>query len=498
MATVKFRPGIRKFFRPAYLGDMLRSILLLPLLLLSYTSIAQRYGQHWQFGLQVGLDFSECSPKVFRTGSNTGFEGCATVSNEEGELLFYTNSETVWNSLHEEMPDGDLQPGGASLSQVLIQNVPLSSSLYYIFTTTIQASDAGQFRYHVVSMDEDNGLGDVILSDQVLFTGTTTEHVAATRHANGIDVWVMARAYPSAQFMAYLLTPAGIVAPPVISMAGPDLIGGNSNMNTRGELKFSVDGTRMAIACNGIGGNDATNLLALYRFNNSTGVVSDAIELPTGRGDFGLSFSPDGTRLYEATWKAFSFGVNDVNSLYQFDLTSDDPATIIASRTTIHDLPSGDLFGALKLGPDGRIYVAVQNGSYLGVITDPNALGLECTYVHEGLHLEGATCNYGLNNYIEYVDCDALHVSVPDRSAHTEHFSIVPNPTSGPLTLVGLAADRLHAVRILDAAGRIIMQRTVFGNAPWDLSALAPGGYSVYACSNDGTDCSHQPLFITR
>lgn len=478
------RPDPRNYPSAAYLVGMLRYLLPFLLLFIGPICTAQRYGEHWQFGYRVGLDFSDCAPKVIRDGSNTGFEGSAAVSNDQGVLQFYTNSRYVWNRLHELMPNGELTDEGNTLSQVLIQKVPLTTSLYYIFTTTAQASGAGGFRYHVVDMEADGGLGDVVLSDQVLFAGTSTEHVAATYHANGTDVWIMCRAYPNAQFRAYLLTPEGIVDPPVVSVVGPPLIGGNSNFNTRGELKFSLDGTRMAIACNGIAADDATDLVAVYSFDNSTGVVSNAIVLDPGRGDFGLSFSPDGSKLYGATWKAFGFTVNDANILYQFDLTSGIPSIINASRTTIHS--ASETLGSLKLGPDGRIYLAADGRPYLGVINEPDSLGLACNYVHNGLFLDGDTCSYGLNNYIEYVNCDPAEVPVTDLVAHQASLSVYPNPTNGMVWFTTSSTQGPISLRVTDPAGRILHHQRSYNERSLDLSNYAPGKYQIQVCFSDG------------
>jgi hypothetical protein len=80
---------------------------------------AQHYGDLWQFGYNVGLDFSDCDPVVI-SGSNAGFEGSASVCDANGQLLFYTNTEKVWNREHDVMPNGTLYAGANTLSQVLI------------------------------------------------------------------------------------------------------------------------------------------------------------------------------------------------------------------------------------------------------------------------------------------------------------------------------------------------------------------------------------------
>jgi hypothetical protein len=424
---------------------------------------------------------------VLTNGQNEGFEGCASVSDANGTLLFYTNSAKVWNADNEVMPNGEFNPSNNSLSQVLIVQVPGSTTQYLIVTTTIQADSPGQLIYHVVDMSLDGGLGDVVSTNNPMHPGLSTENVSATRHANGTDVWVMAHDYPSNAFLAYLLTSSGLSSAPVVSNVGPAFAPCGSNMNARGEMKFSVDGARLAIAGNGTGNGfgpsaDSTNMLALFHFDNATGEVSDPLELPYGRGDFGLSFSPDGSKLYGATWKAFNFTSADTNAIYQFDLSSDDPATIIASRYMVYATAIDEPFGSLKLAPDGHIYVARSGAGYLGVIRTPDLAGAACNYEHDGLYLNGATSRFGLNNYIEYVGCGTINVSLPETDG--SGLEVFPDPARDAITIRGID-PAMKWLALMDAAGRII-RRLPSANTVLDLSSLAPGSYHIALMDSDG------------
>ena len=435
---------------------------------------AQNHGNVWQFGDDVGLFFHGCVPHVIE-GSNAGFEGCASVCGSAGELLFYTNSEWVWNSAHVPMPNGFLNVSANTLSQVLIVKQPGPGTLYYIVTTTIQGDGPGALSYHVVDMAEDDGLGDVVSQDNTLFAGTSTEHVAATWHANGTDIWIMAHAYPENDFLCYLVTPSGVSTTPVISSVGPTFPACNSNINTRGEIKFSIDGTRLAMAGNGVGNEPGSDVLALFHFDAATGVVSDPLELPAVRGDFGLSFSPDGTKLYGATWKALNFTATDVNVIYQFDLSSGDSATIAASMQIIHTAGISEPFGCLKLGPDGRIYVSGNGRQYLGVINEPDLAAPACNYVDDGLYLNGATVRFGLNNYIEYVNCGSVTTGAPDHGV--EGLMLTMDLAGDRITLSGPGMFQAP-VSVFDPAGRCVLRGTLT-NGSLDISSLSRGSYAL-------------------
>ena len=122
------------------------------LLFLTTLSFGQNYGHIWQFGNRAGIDFKNCDPQPILTGENTGFEGVSSISDDQGQLQFYTNSDTVWNKLNLAMPNGYLISTSGTLSQVLIIPKPQSNSQYYIVTTKIQASGSLTLQYHVVDM----------------------------------------------------------------------------------------------------------------------------------------------------------------------------------------------------------------------------------------------------------------------------------------------------------------------------------------------------------
>lgn len=288
----------------------------------------------------------------------------------------------------------------------------------------------------------------------------------------------------------------GINLTPVISSVGPSHVSCTSNMNSRGEIKFSPDGSKVAFNGNGVGNNTSSNLLSLFDFDNSTGMVSNAINLPYSNGEFGLSFSPDNSKLYGSTWKAFAFGVGEYNYIYQFDLTSGNPATIINSKVIIDSVPSSSIFGSLKIGPDGRIYVARMNSQYLGVITEPNLPGASCNYVSDGFYLEGRICKYGLNNYIEYQMYCSPTTSI--NSINQESMlSIYPNPVSES-TIIQISENYSEAsVKISNSIGKII---SVYhdiseGQINFDNENLLPGIYFI-SLYNNGEHVTQKKIVI--
>ena len=442
----------------------MKQLLILVLFLNSGNLFSQKYGNIWCFGKNIGFDFNTCVPTIINS-ENEGFEGCATVCDNSGNLLFYTNSDTVWNKNHQAMPNGHIMSSLGSISQVLILPIPQNPDGYVIFTMPIQVS-SGSFEYHEIDMSLDGGNGEVVTKHNLMSSVLVTEQIAATNHANGTDYWVVAHEYGTNRFLAYEVTSAGINLTPVESLTGSAHTSCTSNINARGSIKFSPDGTKIAFNANGIGSDSTTNILELSDFNNSTGVISNSISLPYQGGEYGLSFSPDNSRLYCATWTALGF--TGQNHLYQFDLTSGDSATIANSKYIIQSTPTSNTFGHLKIGPDGKIYVARAH-DYIGVINAPNATGAMCNYDHEAFALPNSLSNYGLNNYVEYTNyCEPLSVQ-QDKLGNL--FKIFPNPAENLISISGLENTSNFNISILDLNGKLVMESTTSQVSIEDLQA---------------------------
>ena len=416
--------------------------------------LAQKYGNNWCFGDSLMLNFNSCVP-VVSSSSNEGFEGCSTISDSLGNLLFYTNSVKVWNKNHNLMQNGILMNTVGTISQVLIIPKPLSIKDYYVFTVQVQASPfSPKFQYHEIDMNLNSGLGAVTNKNIIIDTTAITEQIAATWHSNGVDIWVMVHEYGTSNFKAYLVTSTGISFSPIISSIGSIHSSCFSNINARGNIKFSPDGTKLAFNANGWGANIASNLLETFDFDNSTGIVSNQIKLPFLRGEFGLSFSPDNSKLYCTTWNA-SGNTIDSNYLYQFDLSSGDSNTIVNSRQVIHSTTLSEVFGSIKIGPDGKIYVARAFDNYIGVINNPNQAGASCNYNHSGIDLNEKECQHGLNNYIEYTSyCNP--VSILKEIRETNLIKILPNPYSNHFSIEGL--NNPYDLNIYNAMGQLLYQ----------------------------------------
>ena len=191
------------------------------LFLLSLNCLAQQQAANWYFGSKAGIKFDAAGNVTAVTdGELSTGEGCAALSDTNGNLQMYTDGVTVYNKLHQIMPNGTGLMGDPSTTQsATIVPKPGSSNLFYVFTLDAFAGANG-FRFSVVDMAANGGLGAVTSEKNVLIYTPSSEKIAVVKHANNIDYWVVTHGWNNNAFNSYLLTSSGLSALPVVSNVG--------------------------------------------------------------------------------------------------------------------------------------------------------------------------------------------------------------------------------------------------------------------------------------
>ncbi|MCU0429006.1 MAG: OmpA family protein [Cytophagaceae bacterium] len=358
------------------------------LLLLTMMVHAQKQTAIWYFGKNAGVDFSSGKPVAITNGALSTEEGCVSICDAQGKLLFYTDGITVWNANHVPMGNGTGLRGNPSSTQsgVVIPS-PASPSQYYLFTVAA-TGDADGLRYSLVDMSLANGMGDVDTTKKnVLLLTPSTEKLTAVKHRNAKDIWVIAHEWKSDLFYAYLVSAKGISTAPVKSKIGT-MHDGNS-LNSQGYMKANPDGTNLALAL------EDSNKFELFDFDNATGKVSNpiSISLPYGSYPYGVEFSHDGSIMYGSA--------AGTGKIYQWNLQAGSTQGILNSQVMVGESPERKWIGALQIASDGKIYFPIYNTSYLGVINAPEKAGLACGYQNNVVYLEGKMAQLGLPGFIQ-------------------------------------------------------------------------------------------------
>jgi hypothetical protein len=380
-------------------SPMRSSSILIALLLLLLPSLAAAQHQNdvWYFGGSSGLDFRVSPPDTIVGSALFTDEGCASIADRAtGKILFYTDGRTVYNRENRSINDGNYLKGNYSTTQsALIVPVPGSSTRYYIFTAdaraTLRAPHDG-LNYSIIDMALDSGRGALTTINTQLGL-ETTEKLCAVKTCSGPDFWVLAHAMRSNAFYAFRVSPSGI-APSVTSFTGALHVGDFNDAG--GYMVTSPDGRHIGLALSGSG------LVQLLDFDELTGVISNPVSIvsaPYPRPSYGICFSPDNTKLYVSEG-LYSKDPPDAFRLYQYDITSHDSATIAASATRVAERRE-DGWGALQIGPDGRIYCSEFNETHIDIIDAPDAAGAACRFRAQAIDLGRYHRSYhGLPNLI--------------------------------------------------------------------------------------------------
>jgi hypothetical protein len=147
-----------------------------------------------------------------------------------------------------------------------------------------------------------------------------------------------------------------------------------------------------------------------------------------------IKFTPDGSHLYSTTWIGqkierfffnkedgrlsrysyldhfmpsriefsssgrYLYSLDNAKNIYQFDLISGITDSISLTKTLILN-DEGQKIGQLQLALDGRIYFAMFESNFLGVISSPDSKGLLSHPIKNGKSLGKGSSYYALPNF---------------------------------------------------------------------------------------------------
>ena len=373
----------------------------------------------------------------------------ASICDTNGQLLFYTNGNYVSNRLHQMMPGtAGFNPGDHTTSTYPYGNGIVQGAMIipwpkrpdeYILLH--MSGDnfwiGGHFytrplslRYSLIDMRMDSGYGDFstikneILVDDTIVTG----RIAACRHGNGRDWWILSHEAWSNQFYKFLLSPDTILMygsqniGPVI-IPEDDVLGSAVFTNSCDRLAYLTD-----------------SIMTIYDFNRCTGELDNPIMAyfpdTLSLSMLNCAFSESGRYLYAC---------NNFH-IFQFDMLA---ADIPASKTIVATYDGyitpqffRSIFNLMKLAPDHKIYVSTYEGSsYFHVINSPDSAGLACNVTQHSFVLPSYnafsmpnTPNYTLGALDGSV-CDSLRNSIPIPESAGNFFSIYPNPANDVINI---------------------------------------------------------------
>lgn len=488
----------------------MKGLIILSLLCVYATiSVAQKQANIWYFGQNAGFDFNAaCQPVALdNSGMYTMWSSAVIADGQTGQLLFYTDGYQVFNQHHQPMPNGQFASkfaaSGPPSQGALIVPVPASSAQYYVFRLSQNNADDTapanglRLNYSVIDLKLDQGRGGILGKDITLSDGLAGK-LTAIPHANGQDYWLITHQEQGSAFLIYSLTARGI------GQADTLRIGSEYRHSEGGFLKASPNGRKLASTVT----TAAASPFDLFDFDPASGRISNYINLGPLRTQYGLSFSPDNSKLYVTNQS-----VVDTELIRQYDLKAGSPQAIIASAKSIiyqnplTNIPTyqardqrirdGFYAPSLQIGPDGRIYCTADYSNQAGtdacskcahhliVINKPNEPGFSCDVQSQSAELgsgrvgDASDLPNFMQHYFEGLQPQVCPFDGQDACT-VANVVVSPNPATSELeVLITDLCYKPYQLRIINEAGQVLASYEVReARSPLiNINALAAGIY---------------------
>ncbi|MGB5033659.1 MAG: hypothetical protein WBO76_16170, partial [Saprospiraceae bacterium] len=341
----------------------------------------------WYMGTH-GIDWRSGTPQpdsFFYSAIGIG-EGHSSICDKQGNLLFYSDNDYIYNRNHQIMAGC---PRFSNRSSVMCAIVPMpgSDSLYYFFTPDQFPTITGppyKLRCVQIDMSQDNGLGAVV-TPELMLIDSSSEQVLAVKHCNGRDWWIICQNAVTEVFYSFLLDTSGILFNQKVTSTSGNIHNISNEQYKTGELAISNSGEYL-IECT-VG---HPSQVELHQFDPSSGIISNGYELfdtiTTAKNRKYLTcaaFSADDSKVYLT-------GADTFDAIFQVDLQDPD-SLVVRQRINRIIQQLGFGVGGPVLGRDDRMYITTFMKFFktLHVIHQPNEYGQACELKLNDFYLGG-------------------------------------------------------------------------------------------------------------
>ena len=445
-----------------------------------------------------------------------GFEGTeATISDANGNLLMSSNGVWIADATGDTMMNGSgLNPGaevnaypkGLLLPYAnIILPYPNDTNKYVLFHHTCEwdgiSYPSYQVFYSVIDMTLNGGLGgvDSLQKNVIALQDTLGWGLAACRHANGRDWWIVVQKQNTDSIFKILFTTTGIASISAQKLNVP------KNWYDVTQPTFSPDGTQFAYSVNLID-SDTTyvdNYVLLFDFNRCSGMFYNSrailVSTLTLNAIWGLTFSASGDYVY----------ASKSTNLFQVNTSTLSVDTVANYDGFCYPNPPWcTTFLHMYLAANGKIYMTSGNGvQHIHEMNYPDSSGAACDLQQHAINLGVWSFRAVPNHPNYYLGCDTTSgcpclapTSINEIGQHDFKFSISPNPSNGNFKIVYLLPQNKSGIlQIFDIAGKKVFS---YNLPPWStmqyisLPKITSGVYQcVISSSNERV---HKKLVVFK
>ena len=410
---------------------------------------AQFTDQVWCFGDSVKMEFNGGGVSVNNPSGLFSGLPSSTICDSLGNVMFYVGtytSQPIVKSTYVGAVFGNndsIVLGGDSLeieSQDICGSIILplginDTSFFIIHHKVYQTLT--DYHYLWSTVTNSNGLYNVLSKNNLLSSTSFAGKLAAVKHGNGSDWWLVSHTIEADTFYVFLIDSNGI-NPPLKQTIGTHYSINFPYQGLNGEMIFSKFGNHLAAVSN--------EIIDVFNFDRCSGVISNYQNLMTlpyhlpDKRYLSCSFSGNERYFYTSNLSVFNPPGTNVQHTLQFDLLA---ASVASSRCTVYSINSDYVTWQHQLGPDGKIYMArgsplfptivTDTGStFLAVIENPNDSCPGLIFNLYGQSLDGRRSLGSLPNNPNYelgrLEPNGCATAIIENSSSSPPWLVYPNP----------------------------------------------------------------------
>lgn len=451
----------------------MKNLFILVLLFFSKTIFSQDLqNANWVLGKNQGLNFTSttASPSITNPNIFTTLNS-ASVSDQQGNLLFYTDGDTVWNANGAAMANGT---GLANQSSNFTQNIvivpnPLDIKKYYLFSMSSSDNFTNSnflgLRFTEIDMSTVQGSVIAATKNTPLFNGLPgvglpidnncplhNGKITSAKHSNGLDYWLIAEIGNT--LISYLIDDTGVhfnnssMSPLPSQNYLSDISSLDSSSN--GPIKISPDNSKLLLGFQRtMDTSQPFNLgvgrLFVGQFNNSTGVIFNFLELNDPGSVFndiltGAEFSPNGNIIHRV------YDLYEVSS--EVTLSGN-----TWNETNIYFLNQVFGFRKIQRTINGKIYIGTDIGGptsdVISTINNPNSPPYEYQFGTIDVGAQSTNPITTIPQWVQWQSCHRYLVSSnqiltsinEERNNWIKTSDIITLNTSVPIKVIYHAGD---------------------------------------------------------
>lgn len=472
---------------------------------------AQGENDNWYFGNKAAVNFSGSAPVTITNSAMETLEACGSVSDSNGNLLFYLSPQKIWNRDNQVMSNGNLVSYMDTAQQLAIVKNPANDDQYYVFTTGVNGIGNPMYRinYSIVDMSlgsigaNGNPLGEVMyrfkqipVQDEIgnVFT---TEAITIVPNTDGVSYWVL---IPNdKRLYAYRLDANGFDnGNPVISNLYRPISGNHYGIKASPKLSTNKFTHYICISpwhdsYAGWNMPDDYFINQVYSFDAATGKIAPDFYLEANAlRTYSAEFNKDASVLF--------LGAHD---LYAVDLVNSTSSSVLSKM--IYDDPQPYSSGtgmAIQRNVKDDIYFSKNFQLYLAQILNPDVFGPNMGVDLNAIYLGGTgSTEDGLPQLVPSLDVDdhrtmlkqsnadqkrmVLMLDQEERNqrAKMKNIEIYPNPVSDLITIK--TDQKVENISVCDISGKN-SNVTILRDNKVDVKSLPAGSYLITIETKEG------------